>query len=136
MDMLHRFMAQLDMTGISYVERDGSVQFILCSEAHKWKCAVTSEKSGHLCFFSRYPWVVPQDCSGRLLIELNELNASIAEGCFMLINGQVILRCSSYSADPLLFADVARQCFDSMAALTEWAWNRIFSVLNSSEDHK
>ncbi|MGN0683058.1 MAG: hypothetical protein ACI4JY_05220 [Oscillospiraceae bacterium] len=133
MDLLHRFMTQLDLSGISYVEQDNSVQLILCSGSHKWKCAVTAEDSGYLCIYSRYPWSVPEERTTCLLRELNALNTGIAEGCFMLSEGQVILRCSVYAADALLFADIAQQHFSSAAALTEWAWNRIFSVLHSSE---
>ena len=132
--MLHRFMAQLDMEGISYVRLENSVQLMLCSGLHKWKCAVTAEESGFLCIYSRYPWGVPEERNVELLRTLNSLNAEAAEGCFMLSEGQVILRCSVCVMDPLLFADTVKRQFSSAAALTEWAWNRIFSVLNSPED--
>lgn len=134
MDMLHRFMAQLDLAGISYATQENSVQLILCSGAHKWKCAVAAPDADHLCVFSRYPWSVPVECTDRLLGELNSLNSELAEGCFILDKDQVILRYSVFVADPLLFAQTAWQQFTAAASLTEWAWNRIFSVLHSPED--
>ncbi|MGN0687622.1 MAG: hypothetical protein ACI4KA_05920 [Oscillospiraceae bacterium] len=134
MDNLHRFMALLDIKGIAYAEHEDSVQFILRSGAHKWKCAVTAEESGYICVYSRYPWQVCDSCRDRLLRTLNELNTGLAAGCFMLHDGSVMLRSSVYIADPLLFADVVQQHFSSAAALTESAWNRIYSVLYSPED--
>lgn len=134
MDMLHRFMAQLDLAGISYATQENSVQLILCSGSHKWKCAVTAPDADRLCVFSRYPWSVPEEYQDRLLRELNSLNSELAEGCFILDKDQVILRYSVFVADPLLFAQTAWQQFTAAASLTEWAWNRIFSVLHPTED--
>lgn len=134
MDILHRFMAQLDLAGISYAAQENSVQLILCSGSHKWKCAVTAPDADRLCIFSRYPWSVREECQDRLLRELNSLNSELAEGCFILDKDQVILRYSVFVPDPLISAQTAWQQFTAAASLTEWAWNRIFSVLHSPED--
>lgn len=134
MDILHRFMAQLDLAGISYATQENSVQLILCSGSHKWKCAVTAPDADRLCVFSRYPWSVREECQDRLLRELNSLNSELAEGCFILDKDQVILRYSVFVPDPLISAQTAWQQFTEAASLTEWAWNRIFSVLHSPED--
>lgn len=134
MDILHRFMAQLDLAGISYAAQENSVQLILCSGSHKWKCAVTAPVADRLCIFSRYPWSVREECQDRLLRELNSLNSELAEGCFILDKDQVILRYSVFVPDPLISAQTAWQQFTEAASLTEWAWNRIFSVLHSPED--
>ena len=133
MDLLHRFKTLLDIKGISYAEADDSLQMVLCSSVHKWKCAVTADDSGFLTIYSRYPWKVPHDRRYRLLCAMNLLNESTAAGCFMINGDSAVFRYSVYISEPLLFAEVAQRHFAAAAAMTDDAWNRIYPALYAAE---
>lgn len=126
-------MSVLDMKGIKYVQAGDSVQMVLCSGAHKWKCAVTSVDNGFLCIYNRYPWKVLPDRTERLLFEMNVLNEGLAAGCFMVSGDCAVFRYSLHVADPLFFTDIAAEHFASAAAMTDRAWEKLYSALFSAE---
>lgn len=128
MDTLHSFMALLDMRGIEYVEHDNSVQLLLCSASHKWKCAVTAD-GGYLSVYSRYPWSVAPERRERLLRVMNALNEGLAAGCFMISGDCPMFRCSVYISEPLLLAQTVERHFAAAAAMTDKAWNDIYCAL-------
>lgn len=126
-------MTMLDLQGIDYIQADDSIQMVLCSAAHKWKCAVTADDSGFLSIYSRYPWTVPSGRRGRLLEALNEQNEHLVAGCFMISEDIPMFRYSVYISDPLLFADIAQRHFAAAATMTDKAWDRIYSALYTAE---
>lgn len=132
MDMLHRVMAWLDIKGISYVQSGDSVQMILCSQQHKWKCAVTADDD-LMTIYSRYPWTVSEKKTDRVLIALNDINKQLKTGCFVISNGEILFRYSVFVSDPLLFVETVSEHFGIAVAMTEKAWDKLFSVLNSAE---
>lgn len=133
MDILRSFTSMLDLKGIKYIRADESVQMVLCSGQHKWKCAVSTTENGFFCIYSRYPWKVPSDRIEKLLSEMNDLNKRLVSGCFMISDGCVMFRYALYVGDPLLFTDIAADHFSSAAAMTDRAWDRIYSALHSAE---
>lgn len=133
MDILRSFMSMLDLKGIKYVRTDDSVQMVLCSGQHKWKCAVSATENGFLCIYNRYPWEVPTDRLEKLLCEMNSLNEGLAAGCFMISEGRAMFRYALHVGDPLLFTDIAAEHFSSAAAMTDRAWERMYSALHSAE---
>ena len=133
LDILHSFRSMLDIKGIKYVQADDSIQMVLCSGPHKWKCAVTAGGNGFLCIYNRYPWKVPPERTGRLLSEMNVMNEELAAGCFMVSGDHAVFRYSLHVADPLFFTDTAAEHFASAAATTDRAWDKIYSALFSAE---
>jgi len=133
LDILHSFRSMLDMKGIKYVQADDSIQMALCNGSHKWKCAVTVGSNGFFSIYNRYPWKVPSDRAARLLSQMNDLNEGLAAGCFMMNGDCAVFRYSLYVADPLLFTDIAAEHFASAAAMTDRAWEKIYSALYSVE---
>lgn len=133
MNILRSFRSMLDIKGIKYVQADDSIQMVLCNGTHKWKCAVTAGDNGFLCIYNRYPWRVPSERIGRLLSEMNVLNEGLAAGCFVMSGDCAVFRYSLHVADPLFFTDIAAEHFASAAAITDRAWEKIYSTLFSAE---
>ena len=133
MDILRSFKSMLDRRGIRYVQTDDSVQMMLCSGQHKWKCAVTATDNSFICIYNSYPWEVAPDKTDKLLLKMNEMNKGIAAGCFMISGGSAVYRYALHIGDPLLFTDIAAERFASAAAMTDRAWDDIYLTLFSAE---
>ncbi len=133
MDILRSFKSMLDLRGIRYVQTDDSVQMLLCYGSHKWKCAVTATDNSFLCIYSSYPWEVSPERREKLLLKMNEMNEGLAAGCFMISGSSAVFRYALHVQDPLLFTDIAAEHFASAAAITDRAWDDVYSALYSAE---
>ena len=123
----------LDSYGIRYREQDGAVQLTLCSGAHKWSVSFSEDSEGFLKYYARYPWHIPESRLGRVLSVLNEMNASLRAGCFMVYDGYPVFRYGVYIFDEFTAKESIADLLLTASARTDAAWGQVYDAVCGME---
>ena len=95
--------------GIEHIEESGAFHMIMCSGTRKWRTFI-SVSGGDIICCAQFPW----KAGGSALAALNELNLTQSVGCFMVMDGYVVLRVGSVMVDAMeageLVISLLRRC--------------------------
>ncbi|MGN1340081.1 MAG: ATP-binding protein [Oscillospiraceae bacterium] len=123
----------LDNGGIRYSESGGHIHLTLCSGLHKWSVCFSEDKESFLKYYARYPWKVGDDIRGRALSALNEMNAALRAGCFMLCDDYPVFRYGVYIFDEFTARESIADLLLTAAARTEAAWEQVYCAVGGKE---
>lgn len=115
--------------GLEYIEKDGTVQFIMRCGGHKWNAAFTADEQGFLRYYARYPFEVSANAENGVLAELNRLNGELRAGCFMISGRYPVFRYGVYIFDDFTAAESVADLFITAAARTDAAWDAIYDAV-------
>jgi hypothetical protein len=125
MTLIKLLCALLEGKGMAYTRKGDTVHLLVQAGGRKWSVAITADEQGFLRYYARYPWLVREDRRDHVLETLNEQNARLRAGCFLLSEGYPVFRYGVYIFDALTAAESVADLLVTATAKTAAAWDEI-----------
>lgn len=119
----------LEFNGLKYIEKDGGVQLALLCGEHRLEIVFKQNGVYILCCYIRYPWKISENSLSGILRPVNEKNASLSLGSFMVSGNRLIFRCGAYICDEYTARESIYDLFVRSAATADGAWNYFAAAL-------
>lgn len=115
----------LRLSGLEFIEENNAFHMTIASGSRRWRCYIAAQGEYLLCC-ARFPWRT--SVGAETLRALNLLNAGLADGCLMVIDEHIVLRCGGEVYDPVSAGEYALRLIKRCGSEVCGLWDRIYSA--------
>lgn len=119
----------LKRQGYLFQKNGTCFQFVATSEGRKWTMLLMCEMNVLTCF-STFPWRIKKPIRLEALLEIENWNFTLREGCFLINSTDmaVLFRIGIFVVDDFCADDLVQHALFLSAATVCSYWNRVFKL--------